>query len=344
MNRSPLVHEHAAGWARIAREVVSTPYPSASAHLATGPDDTDVTPQRLHPAFHGSLDWHSSVHMTWSLLTLLESYAVELAEAGEAGPARALLQERLSPERVAVEAAYLRDRPGFERPYGWAWAAMLGARLHHCEVEGADRWWAAVAPLCDVVAEHVLAWLPRQAYPVRHGKHQNDAFALSLLMTGYERLGRADVVGALEQRAREWFGADEDYPSGWEPSGTDFLSPALSEAELMSRVLAPEVFPVWLETFLPGLGAGQHTGLLEVPVVHDVTDGQLVHLHGLALSRAWQLRALAPALPTLRAEVLQAAAQRQVASALAQITGGDFMATHWLVSFALLAESGVTPR
>ena len=344
MSRSPLIHDHAAAWARIAREVVSTPYPFAPAHLATGPDDTDVTPQRLHPAFHGALDWHSCVHMTWSLLTLLESYAVELAEAGEAAPARALLDERLRPDRMAVETAYLRERPGFERPYGWAWAATLGARLQHSELDGAGRWWQAVAPLCDVVAEHVLAWLPRQAYPVRHGKHQNDAFALSLLMAAYERLGRADVVAALEQRAREWFGADEDYPSRWEPSGTDFLSPALAEAELMSRVLAPEVFPVWLEAFLPGLGAGGHAGLLEVPVVHDDTDGQLVHLHGLALSRAWQLRALAPALSAPRAEVLQGAAQRLVGSALPQITGGDFMATHWLVSFALLAESGVAPR
>jgi hypothetical protein len=339
MSPSPLVRRHAADWAAIAREVVRTPYPYSSGHLATGPGDTDITPERLHPAFHGSLDWHSCVHMTWSLLTLMESYAGELAEAGGLEPSRVLVQERLTAGHLATEVAYLRARPAFERPYGWAWAAQLGAFLRHSTLEGAELWWAAVEPLCDVVADHVLAWLPRQAYPVRHGKHQNDAFAFSLLLTAYRRLDRPDVVRALERRAKEWFGDDEDYPTRWEPSGTDFLSPALSEAELMSRVLGPDELGVWLERFLPGLGQDRYLRLLDVPTVHDGTDGQLVHLHGLALSRAWQLRAVGRALPPERAAVLEEAARRQVASVLPQITRGDFMATHWLVSFALLAES-----
>lgn len=335
----PLTGRHAADWARVARQVIGTPYPYASGHVAHAPDDTDVTPQRLHPAFHGSLDWHSCVHMQWSLSTLVEGYADQLGEAGELGPAVALLSERLTERHLAAESDYLRARPGFERPYGWAWAAMLVARARRLAAGGhpaAGRWAGALEPLGEVVADHVQDWLPRQVHPVRHGKHQNDAFALSLLLRAFGELGREDVCSAMRERALDWFGGDTAYDTRVEPSGTDFLSPALSEAELMLRVLPADEVGRWLAAFLPGLGEGGHRHLLEVPEVRDATDGQLVHLHGLALSRAWQLRALAGQLSTGAAETVLAAADRQVEAVLPQITDGDFMATHWLVSFALL--------
>ena len=344
--------DHRLQLARIAVDVLRRPYPYSSGHVATGPDDTDITPERLHPAFHGALDWHSSVHMQWSLVTLLREYAD--THPGAEGPgglpgdrpeelarARDLLGERLPPEHLAVEVAYLRDRPSFERPYGWAWAALLGSALQRWAP--AHEWAAAVTPLTEVIAEHVLAWLPRQGYPIRHGKHQNDAFALTLLHHAYRHLGRPDVVQAITTRAGAWFGADGPAPTAQEPSGSDFLSPALTEAVLMRTVLGVQ-FPAWLERFLPRLGEpGAHPSLLEPPVVRDATDGQGAHLLGLALSRAWALRSLADDLPGRAAGILRDAAQRQESAVLHQVTEGDFMATHWLVSFVLLADgtSGV---
>lgn len=323
---------------RIALEVLRRPYPYSSGHVATGPEDTDITPQRLHPSFHGALDWHSSVHMQWSLVRLLKPYAD--APAGQDLPpevvaARELLDQRLSPENLAVEAAYLRARPSFERPYGWAWAAMLGAAVHPDPVRA-----TAMAPVLDTIADHVLNWLPRQAYPIRHGKHQNDAFGLLLLRRGYGALGREDVVEAVSARARDWFADDPPAHTADEPSGSDFLSPALTEALLMQEVLGPEQPgpSAWLDSFLPGLGAGAHGHLLEPPTVLDPTDGQGAHLLGLALSRAWQLRALARSLSEPRAGILRRAAEKQEAAALPEVTDGDFMATHWLVSFLLLAR------
>lgn len=313
----------------------------------TGPDDTTLVPERLHPAFHGALDWHSCVHVQWSLVTLLLRYADALGEQ-ETAAVVGLLGERLTAENLAAEVAYLRERPSFERPYGWAWAAQLVATV----AEGARRhtslssWAEALVPLGEVVAEHVLAWLPRQTYPVRHGKHQNDAFALWLLIDGFERLGRDDVVAACRGRALAWFGQDVDAPTAWEPGGTDFLSPALTEAGLMTRVLEPGAFEAWLEGFLPGLGEGRHEHLLEVPEVGDPTDGQYAHLLGLALSRAWQLRVLAGRLEGADGVGgrLRAAADEQGRAVLREITEGDFMATHWLVSFALLAHGVLEER
>jgi hypothetical protein len=331
----------AAAWSRVARTVIRTPYPWSPGHTVLHADDARLVPEELHPAFHGSLDWHSCVHMQWSLVTLLTRYADALGQQ-ERDAVVALLGERLRPEHVAAEVAYLRGRPSFERPYGWAWAAQLVAALTeaadgaapHTPVVG---WAHAVAPLGEAVDDLVLGWLPRQAYPVRHGKHQNDAFALWLLLDAAGRLGRDDVAAACRQRALDWFGADRDAPTAWEPGGTDFLSPALTEAGLMARVLPPDAYRMWLAGFLPGLGQGRHEHLLEVPVVLDPTDGQYAHLLGLALSRAWQLRELAAHLPDV-ADRLRAGAAAQEAAVLGQITDGDFMATHWLVSCALLAH------
>jgi hypothetical protein len=322
--------KYAADWANIACQVLETPYPYGAAHSSSGPDDVDVTPDRLHPAFHGSYDWHSSAHMQWSLVRLLT------LAPDQTGPRPIeVLDRRLTREAIATEAAYLRERPAYERPYGWAWAAMLVAAAR--KLPQASRWAEALTPLGDVIADLVLGWLPRQAYPVRHGVHLNSAFALALLFEAYDDLGRNDLVDAIQARALQWFGDDTAYDTRFEPSGTDFLSPALSEAELMRRVLPRDEFASWLTRFLPGLGKDAHQHLLDVPIIDDSGDGQLAHLSGLALSRAWQLRTIAPALPDV-ADVLRAGADRQVEAVLPTVTEGDFMSTHWLVSFALLAD------
>jgi hypothetical protein len=323
-------------WARTILEVLDTAHPWAAGHVSAGPEDCDVTPARLHPAFHGSFDWHSSVHMQWSALRLLGEAGDRLGDP-LAARVRRLLDERLTAANGEAEASYLRERPSYERPYGWAWAAMLAAEAHHSCLDGADGWRAATTPVADVVADHLVAWLPRLVHPVRHGVHSNTAFALALAHEAFDRLGRTDVVRAVGARAREWYAADRDGPARWEPSGEDFLSPVLCEAELMRRVLTPEEFGSWLEGFLPHL-ADEGDPLLGVPEVRDRSDGRMVHLFGLALSRAWLLRSLSGHLPVERRDRARAAASAQVSAVEPEIVGGDLMSTHWLVSFALLAE------
>lgn len=322
-------------WARTVLRVLGTRYPYATGHVTTGRDDTRLDPVELHPAFHGSFDWHSSVHMLWSAVRLL-TLAPDQLEAGTRDDLVALLDERLSVEHCAAEVAYLRADPSYERPYGWAWAAMLAAATTSCPLPRARSWTAATAPLAGLVAELLLDWMPRLAYPVRHGVHANTAFAASLAHQAFTTLGRPDLVGAVGAHARRWFGADRDHPTRWEPSGGDFLSPALCEADLMQRVLPPDELADWLPGFLPGLAADGDP-LLGSPAVLDPTDGQLGHLLGLALSRAWQLRRLAPHLDAARGDRIATATAEQVRLVETQIVSGDFMVTHWLVSFALLA-------
>ncbi|WP_375426140.1 DUF2891 family protein [uncultured Friedmanniella sp.] len=325
-------------WAETVLRVLGTTYPYGAAHVTLRAEDTDADPVRLHPAFHGSFDWHSSAHMQWSAVRLL-TLAPDGLSDDLAARLAAVLDDRLTPGHGQVEAAYLRARPSYERPYGWAWAATLAAATQDCPHHRAPAWSAALEPVADAVADLLLDWLPRLAYPVRHGVHSNTAFAAALAHEAFGRMGRADVVAAVAEHARRWFAADRDYPAHWEPSGNDFLSPALCEADLMSRVLTPAELADWLPAFLPGLGqAGDR--LLEVPEVRDRTDGQLVHLFGLGLSRAWQLRRLAPHLAAPEQQRVATATTAQVEVVEREIVTGDFMSTHWLVSFALLAASG----
>jgi len=322
-------------WAGTILQVLGTRYPYAAGHTSRSAEDVDVRPDRLHPVFHGSFDWHSSAHMQWSAVNLLMREDLDPALREQLV---AELDGRLTPENGEVEAAYLRQRPGYERPYGWAWAAMLAAAVETSRAPEAVRWQPATAVVAEVIAANLIGWLPKLSYPVRHGVHSNTAFALTLALGAYEILDRSDVTELITERAATWFGSDRDYPSRWEPSGSDFLSPALCEAELMSRVLPDDDFRPWLAGFLPGLGAPRDT-LLQTPVVLDREDGQSVHLFGLALSRAWLLRSLSRFVDADRGNRMRVAAGRLVAAAGSEISGGDFMSTHWLVSFALLAES-----
>ncbi len=322
-------------WATTIVRVLGTEYPYGSAHVSLDLEDNDVTPSVLHPAFHGSVDWHSSAHMQWSAIRLL-TLAAEDLEADTRTELVQMLGERLTEDNGRVEAAYLRERPSYERPYGWGWAAMLAAAVRSCSLPEATGWASSTGLVADAVADNLMAWMPKLAYPVRHGVHSNTAFAVALCHEAFGALGRGDVVAAVEDNARRWFAADRDYGTRWEPSGNDFLSPALCEADLMRRVTPPNEYAGWFADFLPRL-ATEGDSLLEIPQVLDRTDGHLVHLFGLALSRAWQLRLLAPHLGDEPRARVDAATPRQIAAVEREIVEGDFMSTHWLVSFALLA-------
>jgi hypothetical protein len=327
-------------WATTILRVLGTAYPYGAAHVSLRPDDNNVEPSILHPAFQGSVDWHSSAHMQWSAIRLLTLAERDLEPETRTELIR-ILGERLTEENGVVEAAYLRERPSYERPYGWGWAAMLAAAARACGLPEATGWAISTGLLADAVADNLVAWMPKLAYPVRHGVHSNTAFAVALSHEAFGELGRGDVVAAIEDNARRWFGADRDYATRWEPSGNDFLSPALCEADLMRRVTPPGEYAAWLAAFLPRL-ATEGDPLLEIPRVLDRTDGHLVHLFGLALSRAWLLRMLEPHLGDEARARVDAATQRQVAAVEREIVEGDFMSTHWLVSFALLAVTAET--
>ena len=320
----------AAGFADIALGHVAREYPNILVHVFAGPADA-ASPRALHPIFFGSFDWHSCVHGHWLLARLLRLHP-DLPRAGEIA---AHFDAAFTGEKVAGELAYL-ARPtsaGFERPYGWAWLLKLAAELTHH-----DRpWGSALRPLADAFAARLAAFLPRADYPVRAGVHSNTAFALALAGGYAATVGDPDLASLIEAKARAWYGADADCQA-WEPSGDDFLSPALIEAELMRRILAPAEFRDWFARFLPAAADGRPAALLHPARVSDRSDGKIAHLDGLNLSRAWCLRGLASALDGAdpRRALFTDAADRHLAASLPHVAG-DYMGEHWLATFALLA-------
>jgi hypothetical protein len=332
--------EQASAWAALAYENLRQEFPHATQHVVKGPEDPS-RPSALHPSFHGSFDWHSAVHMHWLLVSLM---------AGDeklATPERLeLLDANLSATALAAEAEYIRTDPAFERPYGWAWLLILHARCHVLASDPAASerlrsraaaWADALAQTTDVLAEAIGTWARTSAGPIRYGVHQNSAFALSLILEAGAQLGRPELAELARNAAADWFTDDGDAPVHWEPSGQDFLSPALSEADVMGRVLDGEAFAAWLGGFLPSIAAGE-LGWLSPPVVRDAADGHQGHLYGLGFTRSWQLTRLAEVCPPESAPALRAAAKENLDFGLAALdNGGNFMHDHWLASFAYLA-------
>jgi hypothetical protein len=336
----PLTESAASSLCRIALACMHKEYPNKPGHVMN--DGQEVQPpSRLHPAFYGCYDWHSSVHGHWTLVRVLRLFP-KLPEAEEI---RAALDQSLTSENIGGEVAYFGqgNRKSFERTYGWAWLLKLAEELHNWDDPDARRWSGNLAPLTDVIVDRYLDFLPRQTYPIRTPVHPNTAFGIAFAIDYARASGRKELEALLVERATTYFANDRDYPAAWEPGGEDFFSPCLMEADLMRRVLKPAAFSRWFAAFLPELGRGRPESLLRPALVADRTDPKIVHLDGLNLSRAWCMIGIVSALPDenpARRTLLESAALH-ADDALAYVASGNYEGEHWLASFAVYLLSTV---
>jgi len=336
--RRTLLESQAVPYSRVGLENIQREFPHMPWFVATEPGPIP-THRELHPAFFGSFDWHSCVEMHWVLVTLLR----EFPDHAMTREVRRTLNDLLTPAHLQAEMAVFENPAtgSFERPYGWGWFLTLTSTLHDWDDPDGHTWYDTLKPLADLLAEKLTTWLPKQTWPVRSGKHDNTAFSL-LRSLDYAAIlseaGNPALLDAIYDASRRWYLGDVDYPAHYEPSGADFLSAALSEAGLMSRLVDETVFPVWLESFLPGLAASEPEPIFTPVVSTDPSDGQNAHLTGLNLSRAASFLDIANALPEddPRQSVLIAAAERHANASLDQVVGGDYMTEHWLAAYATL--------
>jgi hypothetical protein len=314
-------------FARLALDCIHREYPNKIAH--TLQSDADARPpRRLTPAFYGCYDWHSAVHGHWMLARLARSFPnTPLAEN-----IRTALVRNITPENIAAEVQYLETpgRAAFERPYGLAWLLQLSAELRASHSPLAH----VLEPLEESAALKMEEWLPKLPYPDRSGQHSNTAFALGLMLDWARVADHAREKLPFASAVR-FYNGDRNGPIAFEPSGEDFLSPCLAEADLMRRVCTPTEFAEWLSGFLP-----------DVPMLQPVTsadpaDGKLAHLDGLNLSRAWMLFGIAKGLPDndpRRLRLLVTATAHRDAG-LAAVTGDRYEGGHWLGTFAVYLET-----
>ena len=331
-------------FAKLALACVHKEYPNKISHVLNS--DADVAPPRkLTPAFCGCYDWHSSVHGHWLLVRLLRTFP----DAPFASAARDALKQSLTAENLKQEAAYIKGegRSSFERPYGLSWLLQLCAELREWDDPQAHEWSANLKPLEDAAVERLTNWLPKLSHPVRVGEHDQTAFGLGL-MFDYARTAKNEAFAKLiRNSAKKFFLADKNCPLNYEPSGEDFLSPCLGEADVMRRVLPQKEFASWLKQFMPQIPVSEEVEWLKVAVSPDPSDPKLAHLDGLNLSRAWMLEGILSALPDddHRRPALQTAADTHRRAGLAAVTGEHYEGGHWLGSFAvyLTTQRGFEP-
>jgi len=332
---TPAFDEKAAErFAQLALACVHKEYPNKISHVLNS--DADVAPPRkLTPAFCGCYDWHSSVHGHWLLVRLLRTFP----NAPFSAAARDALKQSLTAENLKEEANYLRGqgRASFERPYGLSWLLQLCAELREWDDAQAHEMSANLRPLEEAAVNRLKTWLPKLSHPVRIGEHDQTAFGLGLMLDYARTAGNEEFAKLVSDSAKKFFLADKNCPLAYEPSGEDFLSPSLGEADLMRRVLPQSEFAKWLKEFMPQIPTTANADWLPVAISPDPSDPKLAHLDGLNLSRAWMLEGILSALPSAdsRRPALQATVDAHRRAGLAAVTGEHYEGGHWLGSFAV---------
>ena len=338
--QTPLLDSAAAArFAGLALSCLHREYPNKIAHVMASDADA-LAPHVLTPAFYGCFDWHSDVHGHWLLVRLARLYP----SAPFTSQARAELARSLTPQNIAGEVSYLgrEDRTSFERPYGLAWLLQLSSELRQWNDPQAQQWSDTLRPLETTAAARLKSWLPKLHYPIRIGEHDQTAFSFGLVWDWAGVAGDTEMRQLLADAARRFYAGDRNCPLNYEPSGQDFLSPCLAEADFMRRVLDRQSFHKWLTGFLPGIPHKPNTPWLQPGVVTDRADPKLAHIDGLNLSRAWMLEGIAHGLgrDDNRVAALLRAAKAHRDAALPAVTGEHYEGGHWLGTFAVYLTSG----
>lgn len=310
--------------------LLQTEYPNGIRLSMSGPIDEPIRPSAIYPAFYGCYDWHSSVHSHWQLVRAIRMYP----DNSGTSEAIAFLDRSLTPDNITVEMQWIVGRPSFEMPYGMAWLLALCAELQTWDSPKARPWREALRPMERHAVDRFEHYCQQLARPVRGGMHNQSAFSLGLVWDAAAQTGLADLQRLIDATARRLYLDDQNINLDYEPSAADFLSPALAEADLLSRFLEPDDFATWLERFVPeGFDA-----LRPVDVV-DPSDGQLAHWAGLNLSRSWMLNRIANALPSSHAarEALRQNAAEHLTVGLPMASHPEYMVSHWVPTFAVYA-------
>jgi hypothetical protein len=324
-------------FARLALDCVHREYPNKIGHVLNSAEDAR-TPSSLHPVFYGCFDWHSSVHGHWLLVRLLRTVPEDQMSLELRSEMVSALNRSFTSEGVAEEVAYFEaeNRKSYERPYGVAWFLQLTAELREWNDPMASAWLEILRPLETVIVAQLQSWLPKLAYAIRLGTHNQSMFAFGLILDWARAAGATEMEQIVKERSLAFHLADRNCPMAYEPSGEDFLSPCLMESDLMRRLLPEIAFAEWLSSFLPEIPLNGSGDWLAIGIVNDPTDGKLVHLDGVNLSRAWNLENIAHALPEEdpRRASLLAAARVHAEAGLANVSAEHYEGSHWLASFA----------
>lgn len=309
-------------------------FPNKTSHLADAPADARLLPSELHPVFYGCLDWHSSVHGHWMLVRLLQVYP----DLPNRDSIISVLDNSFQVAKMKQEAQYFGQytaSQSYERTYGWAWLLKLDEALGRSQDPLFRKWHTALQPLTKKIVGLWKAYLPKQTYPNRTGVHPNTAFGLDFALDWAIFTGDKAFEAAIRDKSLHFYGNNKNIPAYLEPDGSDFFSPSLTAAALMSKVLDAKAFQSWFKAYYSKESIER---ICTLPTVSDRNDYQIVHLDGLSFSRAWCMRIISKHLDTsnpLKKKFLQTS-DLFLEKTLPQVFSG-YGGEHWLASFAIYA-------
>lgn len=334
-NAQLLTEDIALKLSRMPLKCIQTEWPNKTSHLSDGPADHILYPSQLHPVFYGCLDWHSSVHGHWLLVKVLKSFP----QIENRDSILSCLSYSFDPEKIKAEVEYFAKYTGsntYERTYGWAWLLQLDNELMNWKSEEGQQWHRMLQPLTEEIVILWKAYLPKQTYANRTGVHPNTAFGLAFALDWARAAGDTAFENTIIRKAKGFYLNNQKVLAYFEPDGTDFFSPTLEAADLMRRVLTQKEFVKWFDKYYEKRSIIQ---LTQLPVVSDRTDYQIVHLDGLALSRAWCMKGIAGTLPVRNPlkKLFAETADRFIEITLPNVTSGNYGGDHWLATFALYA-------
>ena len=287
------------------------------------------------PSFYGCWDWHSAVHGHWAMVKVLKKFP----EISLADSLRSKLRKNLSKERLEKEFKFFEEKftKSFERTYGWAWLLKLYSELYTWDDEEGRIWLQNLEPLAKKLSIKTIEFLKVLSSPLRPGTHANTAFSFSLMIDYAQTVNDDALFQSIKDFSDKYFISDVDCPTDYEPSGTDFLSPCMAEASLMSKLMNKKVYQRWLNNFLPPLKSEEFSPLRSPPIVLDKEDPGIGHLIGLMFHRAWTMNQISYSLPKndRRKSTLRKIALDHGKTGYSLMFDSGYSGSHWLATFAL---------
>jgi Protein of unknown function (DUF2891) len=302
-------------------------------------------------AFYGCFDWHSAVNSTWMMVNLLKNDpSIPVAQ-----PIRDDLEYRLEKSNIDGEIKFFNNLAGpganFEKPYGYAWILKLYGELKSWDDPEGKRGAAVLEPMEVLFNKEFTDYLNSLNYPIRIGLHPNTALDMNFVLDYVEQTNDAAMKKTIHDNAMRLFANDKHCPTQMEPVFGEFASPCLTEAALMSRVMAPADYAKWLDDFLPPVYSEDFSVYSkDIDAEHGDnrdttgTDEEGLpnsHLIGLNFQRAACLVRIARGLPPDDPRIPAYLKLSQMASkaGFAKMGQGGYLVTHWISTYALMYEN-----
>lgn len=309
------------------------------------PSFTPIPDLETARAFYGCSDWHSAVNSSWTLVKLLKL----VPDLPTARIIRQKLNEHFGATNIAGELGFFRNSGNFELPYGYAWLLRLQGELLSWNDADAKRWAANLQPLATYMAGRMVTYLKGLQQPVRTGVHPNTAMAMDNMLD-YAIAKDTTLERTIRESATRFFAKDKNCNTGAEPGPSDFASPCLMEAAVMSRLLPRDEWLAWVNAFLPAVESVAFRPLTEALGPEFVENPTAIaarsHIVGLSFVRAKSLGELANALPQddPRVPVLRRIAAIQANKGFQVIGAVGYDGSHYYATFATTYLMTTLPR